>query len=118
LDILEIENTVGFLKVAEFLQSNPNYGMVCRHRYGLLFDYFVELLNWKMDVEKFMSLWDLSWKNMIFDLKQENSYDFFLSFRESDSNYWNSKILVIDKIVSEFYYSENIFSKFENIFYI
>jgi len=61
-----------YINVAKQLEKMKDRDVFIYHRYSFIFEAFLDLLLWKIEIEDFMKVWDILSDRIIFD---ENSID-------------------------------------------
>lgn len=67
IDLLELENADKYIAVAEKIEKNPQLKLAVYHKIGFIFIWFQKLVNQEIQIEEFVSLWDLNSKKLTND---------------------------------------------------
>ena len=60
IDLLEIPNIDKYILVAEQIEKTPQLKLEVYHRHSFIFLWFQKLVNQEIQIEEFVSLWDLN----------------------------------------------------------
>ena len=107
LDLLEIENKDSYIEIAKIIESNKNKKLKAYHQYFFIFEWYKELLEWNMEPEEFLQLWDM-WSRLRFDHDKPDS----ITFLQSNPKLDKDTIYIFDSL------SDGIISTTENVFYV
>lgn len=106
LDLLEIENKDSYIEISKIIESNKYKKLKAYHQYFFIFEWYRDLLDWKLSPEEFLQLWDIGSK-LRFDLNKLDS----ISYLQSNPDLEDDTIYIFDSI------SDWIIQPRENIFY-
>ena len=106
LDLLEIDNKDSYIEIAKIIESNSEKKIQAYHQYSFIFEWYQMLLNWKIEPEDFLQLWDFQSK-INFDKNKDDS----ISFLKSNPKLQKDTIYIFDSI------SKWIIPESENIYY-
>ena len=106
LDLLEITEKDAYLKIANIIESNKAKKIEIYHQYPFIFQWYHQLLNWELQVEDFLQLWDFQSK-IKFDPQKQDS----ITFLKSNPKLDDETIYIFDSL------SSWIIPDSDNIFY-
>lgn len=107
LDLLEIESKSPYIEIAKVIESNKDKKVKAYHQYFFIFEWYKKLLEWDMEPEEFLQLWDM-WSSLRFDHDKPDS----ITFLQSNPKLDKDTIYIFDSL------SEDIIPTVENVFYI
>lgn len=106
LDLLEIENKNSYIEIAKVIELNKDKKIKAYHQYFFIFEWYKKLLDWAMEPEEFLQLWDM-WSILRFDHEKPDS----ITFLQSNPKLDKETIYIFDSL------SEGIIPDIENAFY-
>jgi len=106
LDLLEIENKDSYVDIAKVIESNKDKKLKAYHQYFFIFEWYKKLLEWNMELEEFLQLWDM-WSSLRFDYNKPDSITFLQSSPKLDRD----TIYIFDSL------SEGLVELMENVYY-
>ena len=106
LDLLEIENKDSYVEIAKVIESNKDKRLKAYHQYFFIFEWYKKLLEWNMELEEFLQLWDM-WSSLRFDYNKPDS----ITFLQSNPKLDRDTIYIFDSL------SEGLVDPMENIYY-
>lgn len=106
LDLLEIEKSDKYHKVAEIIWQNISRDIQVYHQYAFVFLWYYKLLKWEISQEEFLQLWDFQSK-ILYDTKKLDS----ISFLKTNPVLDDDKIYIFDAL------AEWIISEKDNVYY-
>lgn len=106
LDLLEIENKDSYIEIAKVIESNKDKKIKAYHQYFFIFEWYKRLLDWNMEPEEFLQLWDV-WSSLRFDYNKPDS----ITFLQSNPKLDKDTIYIFDSL------SDGIITKTNNTYY-
>lgn len=107
LDLLEIQDRDLYVEIAKVIEDNTSKKLKVYHQYFFVFEWYRDLLDWKLSPEEFLKLWDIGSK-LRFNHQKPDS----ISFLKSNPVLDNDTIYIFDSI------SDWIIKSKENVFYV
>ena len=107
LDLLEIHDKDPYIEIAKIIEGNTDKKLKVHHQYFFIFEWYRDLLDWKLSPEEFLQLWDINSK-LRFDSKKLDS----ISFLQSNPDFDDDTIYIFDSL------SDWIIQPRENVFYV
>ena len=94
--VLDIDITQ-YLDLAKWMDDNyDKYDFLFYHRYGFLFQWYLDLLNEKIELEEFLKIWDITDTT---DILKKNKVDSFTFLQSLDLWEYNKPTaILVDKI--------------------
>lgn len=65
LDLLNIPDADKYLNMANIIESNLDKNLQVHHQYFFIFEWYRDLLKWKLSIDDFLQLWDI-WSKLRF----------------------------------------------------
>ena len=107
LDLLEISDKDLYIEIAKIIEKNTDKKLQVYHQYFFIFEWYRDLLDWKLSTEEFLQLWDIDSK-LRFDSEKLDS----ISYLQTNPDFNNDTIYIFDSL------SDWIIQARENVFYI
>ena len=106
LDLLEIENKDSYVEISKVIESNKDKKLKVYHQNFFIFEWYKDLLDWKLAPEEFLQLGDMDSK-LRFDLDKLDS----ITFLQSNPKLDDDTIYIFDSL------SEDIIDPKDNVYY-
>lgn len=107
LDLLEIQDKEPYLEISKIIEKNTDKKLKVYHQHFFIFEWYRDLLDWKLSPEEFLQLWDINSK-LRFDTKKLDS----ISYLQTNPDFDDDTIYIFDSI------SDWIIQPRENVFYV
>lgn len=106
LDLLEIENKDYYVEISKVIESNKDKKLKVYHQYFFIFEWYKDLLNWKITPEEFLQLGDMGSK-LRFDFNKPDS----ITFLQSNPKLDDDTTYIFDSL------SEGVIEPKDNVYY-
>lgn len=102
VDLLELKNIDNYTSVAEKIEKNPKSKLHVYHKLGFIFLWFQKLVNQEIQIDEFVSLWDLNSEKL--DTTRLDSITFSKALKYSLDHWlfaqeYNDSIIILDEFV-------------------
>jgi len=106
LDLLNIEDNWSYVEIAKLIEKNKDKDLKVYHQYFFIFEWYRDLLDWKIDTEEFLKIWDI-WSRVRFPDDKPDS----ISLLSSDFTPDKNTMYIFDSL------AEWIIPEQDNVFY-
>lgn len=106
VDLLNIPKDTKYTDIAKVIESNIDKNLQVHHQYFFIFEWYRDLLEWKISQEDFLQLWDIGSKLRFSDDRVDS-----ITFLQSNPKLDKNTIYIFDSL------AEWIIPEQDNVFY-